>query len=164
MRIFMITGDDLANFRGGTIHLLEQAENLLALGHVLTLFAQDRGPLPQPTPVPIRYLPAIGGGVLRLLSYNLCLFLVLLWTGLRRRPDIIHTRQMGYSATPMLVARLLGVPHVLEVNGVLRDELASLAPSRMRLALIDLFARINLLGSDAFTTTTEGYRDRLYSL
>lgn len=160
----MTTGDDLASFRGGTIHLMEQAENLHALGHDVCIFAQDRGPLPQPTSVPIRYLPAPGGGMVRLLCYNLSLFLSLLWSGLRRRPDIMHTRQMGYSATPLLVARLLGVPHVLEVNGVLRDELVGQGVSRFRLALIDLFARVNLHRSDAYTTTTEQYRDRLFSL
>tara|TARA_B100000809_G_scaffold222363_1_gene231275 strand:+ start:616 stop:969 length:354 start_codon:yes stop_codon:yes gene_type:complete len=114
MRIYMITGDDLTSFRGGTIHLVEQAENLQALGHDVCIFAQDRGPLPQPTTVSIRYLPAI-----------------------------VHTRQMGYSAMPLLAARLLGVPHVLEVNGILRDELARRG-SALRLAVIDWFARVNL--------------------
>ncbi|HJP29018.1 MAG TPA: glycosyltransferase family 4 protein [Candidatus Latescibacteria bacterium] len=164
MRIHMVTGDDLTQFRGGTIHLMEQAEHLLALGHDVTLFAQDRGPLPQPTPVPIRYLPAVGGGMVRLLSYNLCLFVVLIWSGLRWRPDIMHTRQMGYSATPLVAAWLLRVPHVLEVNGVLRDELAGQAPPGWRLRLIDLFARLNLHRSAAFTTTTTEYRDRLRTL
>ena len=60
MRIFMVTGDDLASFRGGTIHLMEQAENLLRLGHEVTVFAQGRGTYPLPTDVAIRYLPAPG--------------------------------------------------------------------------------------------------------
>ena len=79
---------------------MEQAENLRALGHEVFVFAQDRGPLPQATLVQIHYLPAWGNGVFRLLCYNLFLFLSLLYFGLRRRPDIIHTRQMSYSATP----------------------------------------------------------------
>jgi len=161
MRIVMITGDDLASFRGGTIHLMEQAENLVALGHDVQIIAQDRGAYPQQTTVPIRYLPAWGSGAMRLLSYNVSLLLVLLWLGLRRWPQIIHTRQMGYSATPLFVSTLLRLPHVLEVNGVLRDELSGQSPSKSRLWAIDFFSRLNLHRSDRFTTTTTGYLRRL---
>lgn len=157
----MITGDDLASFRGGTIHLMEQAENLTALGHQVQILAQNRGPYPQATTVRIRYLPAWGGGALRLFSYNISLLIVLFWLGIRRWPQIIHTRQMGYSATPLLMAGLFRLPHVLEVNGVLRDELAGQRISRFRLWLIDYFARTNLGGSDRFTTTTPEYLHRL---
>ncbi|MBT6146759.1 MAG: glycosyltransferase, partial [Gemmatimonadetes bacterium] len=161
MRIVMITGDDLSSFRGGTIHLMEQAQNLLARGHDVLVLAQARGHYPQETPVPIRYLPACGGGLLRLGSYNLALLVQLFWLALRGWPHIIHTRQMGYSATPLLIARLFGLPHVLEVNGVLRDELAGQSVSSLRLWLIDRFARLNLHFSDRFTTTTTEYLRRL---
>lgn len=165
MRVYMVTGDDLARFGGGTIHLMEQAENLLALGHRVEIFAQGRGqPYPGATPVPIHYLPAPGRGAGRVLIYNLSLLLALLWRCLARRPDVIHTRQMGYSATPLLLAGLLRLPHVLEVNGVLRDELAGQHPARLRLALIDFCARLNLRRSDAFTTTTAEYLQRLHQL
>lgn len=164
MRTAMVTGDDLTHYRGGTIHLMEQAENLLRLGHEVTVFAQGRGAYPLPTQVPIRYLPAPGRGSVRLLIYNLGLFVGLLLHSLRHRPDVIHTRQMGYSATPLLVARLLRIPHVLEVNGVLRDELGADRASRGRLALIDVFARLNLHLSNAFSTTTAEHLDRLQAL
>ena len=52
MRVYMITGDDLASFRGGTIHLMEQAENLRVFGHDDTVFAQGRGVYPESTAVP----------------------------------------------------------------------------------------------------------------
>ena len=160
----MITGDDLAAVTGGTIHLMEQAENLHALGHQVIVFAQDRGPWPHATPVDIRYLPAPGSGLRRLLSYNVALLRALLREGRVQPPDAIHTRQMGYSATPLLAAWRLGVPHVLEVNGILRDELGGRGASRVRLRLIDVFARINLHRSDAYTTTTEAHTDRLSEL
>ena len=164
MRIAMITGDDLTRYRGGTIHLMEQAENLLRLGHEVILFAQNRGAYPRPTEVCIRYLPAPGPGPIRLVIYNLSLFFALLLHSLRHRPAVIHTRQMGYAATPLLVAGLLGIPHVLEVNGVLRDELGADRASRARLALIDMVARLNLHRSDAFSTTTAEHLDRLDEL
>lgn len=161
MRIVMITGDDLASFRGGTIHLMEQAQNLVQRGHEVLVLAQARGTYPQEPTVKIRYLPAWGSGMIRLGSYNLFLLLQLLWLALCRWPQIIHTRQMGYSAIPLFVARLFRLPHVLEVNGVLRDELAGQSPSRLRLGLIDHFARANLTHSHRFTTTTTGYLRRL---
>jgi len=164
MRIAMITGDDLTRYRGGTIHLMEQAENLLRLGHEVTVFAQNRGVYPRQTEVRIRYLPAPGPGPIRLVIYNLCLFLALFMHSLRHRPAVIHTRQMGYAATPLLVAGLLRLPHVLEVNGVLRDELGADRASRARLALIDTVARLNLHRSDAFSTTTAEHLDRLQEL
>jgi len=164
MRVFMVTGDDLSSFRGGTIHLMEQAENLVRLGHEVTVYAQGRGAYPAATAVPIRYLPAPGAGWARLGTYNAALFAALLSAGLRRRPHVIHTRQMGYSATPLTVAGLLRVPHVLEVNGILHDELGRRGASGARLRLIDAFARLNLGRTDAFSTTTAEHIDRLDEL
>ncbi|MFH1569308.1 MAG: glycosyltransferase family 4 protein [Gemmatimonadota bacterium] len=164
MRVLMITGDDLSAFRGGTIHLMEQAENLVRLGHEVTVFAPGRGAFPRSTAVPIRYLPAPGHGWLRLLAYNAALFAALLRSARRRRPHVIHTRQMGYSATPLMAARLLGLPHVLEVNGILHDELGRGGASRLRLWLIDAFARLNLRRTDSFSTTTAEHIDRLDQL
>ena len=164
MRVFMVTGDDLSACRGGTIHLMEQAGNLVRLGHEVTVFAQGRGAYPQATAVPIRYLPAPGRGWLRLFAYNTALFTALLWSALRRRPHVIHTRQMGYSATALLVAGLLRLPHVLEVNGLLHDELGRRGASRLRLWLIDAIARLNLGRTDAFSTTTTEHIDRLEQL
>ncbi len=114
MRIYIITGDHLTSFRGGTIHLVEQAENLQALGMMSASSPRIADPCHSLRLLSVRYLPAI-----------------------------VHTRQMGYSTMPLLAARLLGVPHVLEVNGILRDELARWG-SALRLAVIDWFARVNL--------------------
>lgn len=164
MRVYMVTGDDLATYRGGTVHLMEQAENLVRLGHEVTVFAQGPGTYPGQTSVPIRYLPAPGSGWARLALYNCALGAALLGSSLRRRPDVIHTRQMGYSATPLAVAGLLRLPHVLEVNGILHDELGRRGASRQRLAAIDAFARINLSRTDAFSTTTAEHIDRLENL
>jgi len=164
MRVFMVTGDDLSAFRGGTIHLMEQAENLVRLGHQVTVFAQGRGAYPRATAVPIRYLPAPGHGWLRLIAYNAALLVALLWAALRCRPHAIHTRQMGYSAIPLLAARLLRLPHVLEVNGILHDELGRRGAARQRLWLIDAFARLNLHRTDKFTTTTAEHIERLDEL
>lgn len=52
------------------------------------------------------------------IALNLFVF-QLLWRTMRSaRPDMLYVRHTRYSLAPMLVARLLGVPTVLEVNSV----------------------------------------------
>ena len=158
----MVTSDDLSQFKGGTIHLIEQAENLVGLGHRVTIYAPSDGRLPRACAAAIHYLPSPSNGALRQGIFDLFLFLTLFLACVRGRVSIIHVRQMSYSVSALAVAKLLRVPHVLEVNGILRDERPGL--SKARGMLLDICARLNLQGSHAFTTTTSEHIARLEEL
>ena len=158
----MVTSDDLSQFKGGTIHLIEQAENLARLRHRVTIYAPSVGRLPRACAADIRYLPAPLSGWIRQGVFDFFLFLTLSLACLRGRVSIIHVRQMSYSISALTAAKLWRIPHVLEVNGILRDEMPAL--SKARGLWLDICARFNLKRSQAFTTTTSEHIVRLGEL
>ena len=158
----MVTSDDLSEFKGGTIHLIEQAENLVRLGHRVTIYAPSGGRLPRACTADIRYLPAPLSGWIRQGIFDFFLFLTLFLACLRGCVSIIHVRQMGYSISTLTAAKLWRIPHVLEVNGILRDEMPDL--SKVRGFWLDICARFNLKRSHAYTTTTSEHIERLEEL
>ena len=158
----MVTSDDLSQFKGGTIHLIEQAENLVRLGHRVTIYAPSGGRLPRACTADIRYLPAPLSGWIRQGIFDFFLFLTLFLACLRGCVSIIHVRQMGYSISTLTAAKLWKIPHVLEVNGILRDEMPDL--SKVRGFWLDICALFNLKRSHAYTTTTSEHIERLEEL
>lgn len=58
------------------------------------------------------------------LGYNVPAFVVLLWRAYRFRPDVIYERYSLFSASGYFVARLMGVPFILEVNAPLSLEMS----------------------------------------
>jgi glycosyltransferase involved in cell wall biosynthesis len=79
------------------------------------------------------------------------------------RPDIVYARSEYFATAPLRVARALGVPLVLEVNGLLATDARTMYRSLAEPAGA-LIERRNLRKADAVVTVSAGLAERLATL
>jgi glycosyltransferase involved in cell wall biosynthesis len=101
---------------GGFRKAWELAENLQSLGHSVLVFAPRAAKDEPGEPVPGVRFPLIDLPLIRPLWAYSCLLFLPLVSAFRHRPDVLYARSMG-SIVPVLLARLLRVPLMTEVNG-----------------------------------------------
>lgn len=160
MQLFLITGDKLSA-GGGATHLLETFEAIAEDGNDVELFAPQ---VNISTSLKTQLIFSPFRGALGAILFNLSLFLTLFRRLASHRPDCIYTRQLSYSFVPPLLARVFGVKHCLEVNGVLYDELQLVNASSIRLLLIKTISRINCALTHGISATVVETKDRLIEL
>lgn len=140
----------------GLVRIWRLADTLAKVGDRVTVFApRYRSALIQPTcaVIPIHLIHL---RLLRPLSYALVSFLRGLMRALVTRPDIVYYRWME-SPHALILAKLLGVPCVCEVNG----EPVPQWPGNQRKFVCgfkDLLAQLALKRCDRIVVLTEGLR------
>ncbi len=129
----MTTHNDLSISEGPVTHFTEIAGNLQEKDCNIVAFAPDLTGQRQPHSFPVRYLPClIRRRGLSQLIYEVVLLFALLWRCLRRRPDVLYSRQSYITLATPLVAALFDIPLVTEVNGVFIDDLRGRGVGRHR--------------------------------
>jgi len=119
MRIFYITDIVLDDHSAPSIHIDAICTHLEKLGHDVTLYAPRAQGF---TRCPYRVVRIPTTRFLLSLVYQPQLKLRLLFDSLRRRPAMFYVRHSHLLVIPTLVGRLLGIPVVLEVNGILEQD------------------------------------------
>lgn len=146
MKILYVCSADLSGESGslGSVrHIMEVSENMVALGHSVTLLAPAFARYQHKTPVRIVYVPTIR---LRFIRTVVAEFLSVMWMLLHLlvwRPNIVYWRQAYLTVCPVLLARLCRRRIVAEINGLTIDELESESISALRKRVIRFFERIN---------------------
>lgn len=161
MKIFVITGDKLNTGGGGMTHLIETFEAIAEAGHEVQLFAPQ---INISCSLPVQQIFTHYKGFVGVLFFNLSLLLALCSHIIADRPNCIYTRQLSYSFVPPLLARLFGIKHCLEVNGILYDELKLVNASATKLALIKIISRINCTLTNRISVTVPETKNRLMEL
>ncbi|MBN1939559.1 MAG: glycosyltransferase family 4 protein [Candidatus Aminicenantes bacterium] len=121
MRIFYIAHFDCAGAGGHAAHVRGCLDELARQGHEVWLFASGRKRRAE-SGVRFIPIPQIRRPGLYTVSFGLLCWLPFLWTVIRRRPRVAYSR-FFYPMPPLaLLARLLRVPLVVEVNADLAHE------------------------------------------
>jgi len=140
---------------GGFRKVWVLAEELRREGHRVVVFA-PRGSRPRgEIAVEVVDVPVLNAPVIRPLLVYALLFLLPLVHAWRHRPDCVYTRPQ-HSPLPVLLARLLRVPLVLEVNGDSHDHYRTLGASRWRLGFVDAVDGFLARGADLIVPITDG--------
>jgi glycosyltransferase involved in cell wall biosynthesis/SAM-dependent methyltransferase len=161
MRIFVTVDGDLSKRTGQRTHVIQLCTELSRQGHEVCLFTHTAGGADEPVPfgwVRVRVLPLFHG-----ISYQLSLLLFLLLRALVSRPTVIYARTLEYTFTPALVARLLRVPLILEVNAFVLDEMQANRPNvgMLKLRLASLLEAYRGRTADAIVVVTRGLKELL---
>ena len=98
---------------GGLIRIFDLADNLIELGHGVTLFLPKIGYPQKQTAAKVVEIPFIDLPILRPLSFHLVAIMALLFK-LRNHPALLYIRQMN-SFAPMLIAKIFKIPSFFEI-------------------------------------------------
>lgn len=119
--IFLVYYGSFNARSGSNIHILELLGNLKKYTHVI-MFAPGQKSVNRALSG-IKYVPVINNKYLVQPSYELVLPFYLLYSYIKNRPDVLYLRQNSFPIFPIILCKILKIPSVVEVNGLVLDEL-----------------------------------------
>jgi glycosyltransferase involved in cell wall biosynthesis len=119
--IFLVYYGSFNTRSGSNIHILELFGNFKKHANVI-MFAPGQKSVNRALSG-VKYVPVIDNKYLVQPSYELILTLYLLHSIIKNRPDVLYLRQNSFPFIPILLCKILKIPSVVEVNGLVLDEL-----------------------------------------
>lgn len=165
--IFLIYYSSFTTKSGSNVHILELLRNLKKYTDVV-LFAPGQKGIEHDFSG-IKYVPVIDNKYLIQPSYEFVLFFYLLYSCLKNRPEILYLRQNSFPFFPIALCKTLNIPSIVEVNGLVIDEL-SVSPDSKSFAyrVFSFLAlhseRFNYKYCDRIVSVTDKLKDELVSL
>lgn len=126
LKIIMVHSGSLDINTGGGIHTFELFKYLCSKNKVLCFASKSSKTIVEHPNM--RYVPCFDIPGIRSISYDVFLLFYLTYYCLIFRPDAIYARKPGLGLTPALLAKIFGVPYVVELNGLRRDDMLALNP------------------------------------
>ncbi|MFZ5517037.1 MAG: glycosyltransferase family 4 protein [Candidatus Zhuqueibacterota bacterium] len=161
MKIYYVCYENLDAPAAGATHVLAVVGQLARLGHAVTLFAPFFENMPGD--MPARFI--------RIKTRSRCFFsehgyyLRLLWQLMKHaaldHPRLIYIREMGLNFAPYFIAHLFQIPTIVEINGMVTEELRQAGNPGWKLTIIELFRKFNLRCADRLIAVTPQLERRL---
>ena len=161
MNIFHVANIDLSVEGATTRHVFEVCENLIKLGHKVTLFVPNRGKYRYETPVQIIKIPIPKVPFSLPFLFQIGLFFYLMSFSLRSKPDIIYTRSTIIGIAQKLIKTVISVPLVTEINANKPEEARMNGASEWKIWFIKFFERRFYGASDRLIAVTVGLKEWL---
>jgi glycosyltransferase involved in cell wall biosynthesis len=159
MKILYISSEDMRKEGAGKTHFIEVAQNLVKLGNELLILLPGYQPYDRKNyGLNVCYVPTFRKNTLSYLLYEIVSFFYLTFYILNWKPDVIYLRQGLFEVFPPILARLFGVPYVIEKNGLMEDEFRSRGFSEIVIKILRLAEEINFRLSDKIVCVTEGIK------
>jgi glycosyltransferase involved in cell wall biosynthesis len=159
LRIVMVVSNALTAGWGSTTHVFELAHELGRVADLRLYVRRPEGSMEAPPgAILVRgsSLPIVG-----FLVHQARLFLLLLFDLRRTRPDVIYSRYTPFGVAPAGISLLLGIPHVIELNGIIQEDMAAEGESWHLRMLARLSERYHYLRADGIVAVTVGIADDL---
>jgi glycosyltransferase involved in cell wall biosynthesis len=116
----------------------------------------------------VRYVPVIDNKYLVQPSYEFMLSLYLLYFCVKSRPDVLYLRQNSFPFFPIILCKLFKIPSIVEVNGMVLDELKVSNSKSFAYRIFSFLAlsseKLNYRYSDRIVSVTEKLKDELVNL
>jgi glycosyltransferase involved in cell wall biosynthesis len=112
----------------------------------------------------VKYLPNIKKNYLFGFSYQISLFLYLMQCCIFNKPALLYTRQNFFTLSPAIIAKIFNIPYVVEVNGIITDELKVTNCSKTELVLAQLSEILNYRSCQKIVAVTEGIKKGIIEL
>jgi glycosyltransferase involved in cell wall biosynthesis len=119
--IFLVYYGSFNTRSGSNIHILELLGNFKKYTNVI-MFAPGQKSVNRALSG-VKYVPVIDNKYLVQPSYELILPFYLLYSFIKNRPDVLYLRQNSFPIFPITMCKILKIPSVVEVNGLVLDEL-----------------------------------------
>ncbi|MHC1756411.1 MAG: glycosyltransferase family 4 protein [Methanosarcina sp.] len=168
--IFLVYYSSFSTKSGSNIHILELLRNLKKYTDVVLFAPGQKGV--EPGFSGIKYVPVIDNKYLVQPFYEFMLSFYLLYSCITNRPDVLYLRQNSFPFFPIALCNILKIPTIVEVNGLVMDEL-KVSPDSKSFAyrvfsyLALRSERFNYRHCDRIVSVTDKLKDelvRLYSV
>lgn len=165
LKILYICYEDITGYNGAIRHILEIIKGLSRNGHQINLcvpkLSKNPAELDWASMAKLSYIPTIAFRPLRPFSYFVISFFFLPLLYIRFKPDIVYIRDIKFTILPVALSRLINIPCVLEVNGLI-DEAAKIRRVKdWTLWILDVFHRWNLRRASHIITVTKGIKEEI---
>lgn len=168
MKLFISYGMQLDLFNGSNVHTIELLNNLKKLGVDVLLFSRSSKNRSYKNPniieVPSTHFQFLFSNYLNIFTYQLSLFLYLIYYTIKLKPDLFYARLSGSGASSTIVSSILGIPQVGEVNGITIDEMIIQGSSKSKIKIAQLIESINLKGCSKLIAVTDGVKKGLMEI
>lgn len=160
-RVFLITDTRVDDQAGHTTHLRELFENLQRFSdtYLVAPYAQKKPNHERILSIPSEIVPI---PVLQTMLFRTAFLFHLLYQTVRRSPDAFYLRHSPLGAFPPLVAKVVGVPLVVEVNGILVDEHESTDERPWLSRVILAIERVTFRFADRFVAVTPAIAEYIH--
>jgi glycosyltransferase involved in cell wall biosynthesis len=166
-KIFLVYYSSFTTKSGSNVHILELLKNLQKYADV-ALFAPGQKGIERDFSG-IKYVPVIDNKYLIQPSYEFILFFYLLYSCIKNRPEVLYLRQNSFPFFPIALCKILNIHSIVEVNGLVMDEL-SVSPDSKSFAyrVFSFLAlrseRFNYKYCDRIVSVTDKLKDELVKL
>ena len=152
MNIIFYAWAFLDGLAGNSIHVCELSKNLLELGHNITVIVKSSDTNYECKGINVKHINYTNIRILRMVSFELHAFLAGLIIATKTRPDVIYMRHELVSNCGYFLSKLLRIPVITEVNGLLIDE-RRIGGSKSNF-FADKIERFNLARNDKIIAVT----------
>lgn len=124
MKIAFITYEDLSQYNGAVVQLIELSESLVKLGHRVQIYNLLIGHYPEKVPFEIKYVYVINRPTLRNITYSFFSFFFISYYLCKFKPDCVIFSEYYLDPVPTLLCLLWRTPMVFFVNGIVSEDLS----------------------------------------
>jgi glycosyltransferase involved in cell wall biosynthesis len=149
----MIYNGSLNSKNGSNTHITELANNMSEIVD-LTLFIR-KSSFSMSSNSTIINIPLINIFPFTAISHQFMLLPYLVYYSTIKKPDVIYSRQDGFSFSLPLIIMLLRIPYVVEINGLLIEEAKIFNSPTWSIKLKSLSEKINYRLADRIIAVTE---------
>jgi len=146
---------------GGGVHTFELFKNLSYSNEVICFASKSsKTTIKHPN---LRYIPCFDIQAIKSISYDFSLIFYLACYCLTFKPDFIYTRKPGLGLSPALLAKIFRVPYIVELNGLIRDDILALKPdcNTIIVTVADFVEKINYVLAAAIIAVTPEIKNGL---
>ena len=164
--IFLVYYGSFNTKSGSNVHILELLGNVKKYSDVV-LFAPGQKSVNRALSG-VKYVPVIDNKYLVQPSYEFMLSFYLLYSCIKNRPDVLYLRQNSFPFFPIILCKVLKIPSVVEVNGLVLDELKVNNSMSFAYRIFSYLAlrseKLNYRYCNRIVSVTDKLRDELVSL
>lgn len=162
MRVLFNVFLDLRSDGAGVTHFVELAQSLQKRDHEILAIAPGYPPGPQKDRgIHTWFVPTLPKSLPSAVVYEFLAIFFFLFALIYFRPTVVYSRRGLGSLIPPMLSRLLGVPYLVEVNGVTTDEMKARGLDWWMIRIANFVSRWNLRWCTSAICVSQGVGDEI---
>ena len=152
----------LAENNAPTIHTVELFENLKKIGNKVNIVIPKLRQSTTDKRLGMVFLPMLNIPLMRGVSYQICLFLYYILHQIKHtKPDVIYSRISMLTISPLILSKLFRIPYVVEINGLMIDEMMLCNTSKLIIQISRSVERFNYKHAKKIVAVNQAIKERI---